>query len=447
MGPLKPAPDHGHDASHTETYVAGSRSRAPLVALVRVSGAPAQPDQVRLDRGVCSLGSGAQNDIVIDDRAVSRSHAELEIVPEGVLVRDLGSRNGTFFGAHRVEKMTLAFGSSLTIGRATVRIDLDRSSFDAAATFRGDRYMGMLGTSPSMRQLFGMLDRLRGTLVPVLIEGESGVGKELVARAIHNGSDVAEGPFLALNCGALTRELVGSELFGHQKGAFTGASGSRKGAFLAAENGTLFLDEIGELPLEIQPALLRALETGEVRPVGSDIPRKVKTRVLAATHRDLSKDVAVGRFRQDLYYRLAVIKLGVPSLSERPDDIPILANHFATELGAPPIPADVLAKLQARPWPGNVRELRNVVHAFTVLGAIPPAPGDPENSLDASIERYASLPQPYAELKDELVARFTRAYVSALIARSGGNQTTAAKLAGLDRTYLGRLLAKYGKEE
>jgi len=418
-----------------------------LVALVRVSGAPAQPEQVRLDRGVCSLGSGAQNDIVIDDRAVSRSHAELEIVPEGVLVRDLGSRNGTFFGAHRVEKMTLAFGSALTIGRATVRIDLDRSSFDAAAAFSGDRYMGMLGTSPSMRQLFGMLDRLRGTLVPVLIEGESGVGKELVARAIHNGSDVAEGPFLALNCGALTRELVGSELFGHQKGAFTGASGSRKGAFLAAENGTLFLDEIGELPLEIQPALLRALEIGEVRPVGSDIPRKVKTRVLAATHRDLSKDVAVGRFRQDLYYRLAVIKLGVPSLSARPDDIPILASHFATELGAPPIPPDVLAKLQGRPWPGNVRELRNVVHAFTVLGALPPAPGDPENSLDASIERYASLPEPYAELKDELVARFTRAYVTALIARSGGNQTTAAKLAGLDRTYLGRLLAKYGKEE
>jgi DNA-binding NtrC family response regulator len=417
------------------------------VALVRVSGASAQPEQVRLDRGVCSIGSGAQNDIVIDDRAVSRSHAELEIVPEGVLVRDLGSRNGTFFGAHRVEKMTLAFGSSLTIGRATVRIDLDRSSFDAAGTFSGDRYMGMLGTSPSMRQLFGMLDRLRGTLVPVLIEGESGVGKELVARAIHNGSDVAEGPFLALNCGALTRELVGSELFGHQKGAFTGASGSRKGAFLAAENGTLFLDEIGELPLEIQPALLRALEIGEVRPVGSDTPRKVKTRVLAATHRDLSKDVAVGRFRQDLYYRLAVIKLGVPSLSARPDDIPILANHFATELGAPPIPADVLAKLQARPWPGNVRELRNVVHAFTVLGALPPAPGDPESSLDASIERYASLPQPYAELKDELVARFTRAYVGALIARSGGNQTTAAKLAGLDRTYLGRLLAKYGKDE
>jgi two-component system, NtrC family, response regulator GlrR len=427
--------------SLTESYVVGSETRTPLVALIRVSGASAEPDVYRLDRGVCSIGSGSQNDVVIDDRAVSRAHVELELVPEGVAVRDLGSRNGTFFGAHRVEKMVLAFGSSLTVGRATVMVEVDRASFDQPTGFSGDRYMGMLGSSASMRHLFGQLERLRGALITVLIEGDSGVGKELVARAIHNGSQVADGPFLALNCGALTRELVSSELFGHQRGAFTGASGARKGAFVAAEGGTLFLDEIGELPLEIQPALLRALEVGEIRAVGSDTPRTVTTRVLAATHRDLSTDVAAGRFRQDLYYRLAVIKLPVPSLSSRVDDIPLLVSHFAAELGAGALPPDVIAELQMRAWPGNVRELRNVVHAYSVLGSLPPAQG--EVSLDGSIERFAATPAPYAELKDELVVRFTRAYVGALMARAGGNQTTAAKMAGLDRSYLGRLVAKY----
>lgn len=443
MCPSIPKVDVSEVTSLTETYAVGSRSRVPLAAWIRVSGVSASPDAYRLERGVCSLGSGAHNDIVIDDRTVSRAHAEFELVPEGLMVRDLGSCNGVFFGAHRVEKMVLAFGSSLTIGRATVTLELDRASFDQPSEFKSDRYMGMLGTSASMRRLFGLLERLHGTLVTVLIEGASGVGKELVARAVHNGSQVADGPFIALNCGALTRELISSELFGHQRGAFTGASGARKGAFLAAEGGTLFLDEIGELPLEVQPALLRALEVGEIRPVGSDTPRSVKTRVLAATHRDLSKDVAAGRFRQDLYYRLAVIKMPVPSLSSRPDDIPLLANHFASELGAAPLPPDVIASLQSRPWPGNVRELRNVVHSYSVLGMLP-EPG--QEAGESSIEAFASTPAPYAELKEALLARFTRAYVSALMVRAGGNQTQAAKMAGLDRTYLGRLIAKYEEE-
>jgi len=339
--------------------------------------------------------------------------------------------------------MVLAFGSTLKVGRATITLELDPASFHQPTGFTGDRYMGMLGVSASMRHLFGLLERLRGAMITVLIEGESGVGKELVARAIHNGSQVADGPFIALNCGALTRDLVSSELFGHLRGAFTGASGSRKGAFVAAEGGTLFLDEVGELPLEIQPALLRALEVGEIRAVGSDTHRSVKTRVLAATHRDLSKDVAAGRFRQDLYYRLAVIKLPVPSLTSRTDDIPLLATHFASELGAAPLSPEVHAALQSRGWPGNVRELRNVVHAYTVLGSLPEAQGESVDSLNASIERFAATAAPYAELKEELVARFTRAYVDALMARAGGNQTAAAKMAGLDRSYLGRLASKY----
>jgi len=430
-------------ASLTETYVDGAGVRAPLAALITVSGVEATPRTYRLECGVCAIGSGPHNDVVIDDRAVSRSHVELELVPQGVAVRDLGSRNGTYFGAHRVEKMVLALGSKLRIGRATVDIEVDRATLEAPVEMVGDRYLGMLGRSPSMRQMFGLLERLRGSEISVLIEGESGVGKELVARAIHQGSRLADGPFFALNCGALTRDLVGSELFGHQRGAFTGANTARKGAFLAAEGGTLFLDEIGELPLEVQPALLRALEVGEIRAVGSDQPRIVKTRVLAATHRDLARDVAAGRFRQDLYYRLAVVKLRVPSLAERPEDIALLAEHFASELGSKPLPAEVLEALRQRAWPGNVRELRNTVHAYCVLGLLPSEVGR-GGTEEPSVDRFAAIPAPYAELKDALLARFTRAYVSALMIRAGGNQTLAAKMAGMDRSYLGRLLAKYG---
>ena len=429
----------------TETYVAGRERQAPLRALIHVSGVEAKPEQLRWEQGVCTVGSGSHNDIVIDDKAVSRSHLELELVPEGVMVRDLRSRNGTFFDGHRLERMTLAFGSSLRVGRAMLSIGLDRTSIETGQDFEGDRYMGMLGASSAMRSMFATLERLRGSLVTVLVQGESGVGKELVARGVHRGSRVADGPFVALNCGALTRELVGSELFGHQRGAFTGASGPRKGAFGAADGGTLFLDEVGELPLEVQPALLRALEVGEVRAVGSDSARTVKTRVVAATNRDLTRDVAAGKFRQDLYYRLAVIKIVVPPLRDRPEDVALLADHFATELGAEPLARDVRNALQARAWPGNVRELKNAVHAYTVLGVLPQVEGG--GGVDAALEQWAAQDAPYAQLKEELVDRFTSAYLRTLLARAGGNQSTAAKMAGLDRSYLGRLLSKYATDK
>ncbi|HSN99659.1 MAG TPA: sigma-54-dependent Fis family transcriptional regulator, partial [Candidatus Nanopelagicales bacterium] len=265
--------------------------RQPLDALVRVSGAAASPSALKLSQPSCIIGSGPGCDIVISDPTISRQHVELILAPEGVAVRDLGSTNGTFYLGHRVQEIVLAFGARFSIGRATVSIDLDPGALPEERAFDGEEYRGIVGRSPAMRRLFSILSRLEGSLVPVLIQGESGVGKELIARALHEGSPVGSGPLVTVNCGAVARELVASELFGHRKGAFTGALEPRKGAFLSADGGTLFLDEIGEMPLDVQPMVLRALESGEVRPVGSDQVRQVKTRVVAATNRDLLREV------------------------------------------------------------------------------------------------------------------------------------------------------------
>jgi DNA-binding NtrC family response regulator len=389
------------------------------------------------------LGSGPKCDVVIAEPTVSRSHVELGLVPEGVSVRDLGSRNGTFYLGQRVEKMVLGLGGRLQLGGATIAIEADAQGLEQVFPFEGTSYRALVGASAPMQRLFGVLTRLEGSLVTVLIEGESGVGKELVARALHDGSTVAGGPFVAVNCGALPRELVASELFGHKRGAFSGAQDARRGAFEAASGGTLFLDEIGELPLDVQPVLLRALELGEVRAVGEDTPRRVKVRLVTATNRDLEQEVRAGRFRQDLYYRLAVVRLIVPALRERPSDVELLAQSFARELGVGPLPPAVVADLCARGFPGNVRELRNAIQAYAALGALPGG-GARFSGLDRALAEICDVNVPYAVQKDDLTERFTRVYLAALLAHTHGNQTQAARLAGLNRSYLGRLLVKHG---
>jgi DNA-binding NtrC family response regulator len=295
-----------------------------------------------------------------------------------------------------------------------------------------------------MRRLFSVLSRLEGSLATALVEGESGVGKEIVARAIHEGSSVARGPLVTLNCGALPRELVASELFGHAKGAFTGAVEARRGAFEAADHGTLFLDEIGELPLDVQPMLLRALESGEVAVVGGSTPRRVQVRVVAATNRDLESDVHDGRFREDLFYRLAVVRLRVPPLRERLEDIPALAERFGKDAGLEQVPAAILEELKSRPWPGNVRELRNTMQAYAALGVLPQGTRSKAATLDLALREMADPTTPYVDQKDAIVDRFTTAYLEVLMERTGGNQTAAARAAGLDRGYLGKLLQKHG---
>ncbi len=427
-----------------ETALITQAPKLPLPAVVRVVGVPAKPETFPLRSGRCVIGAGSDADVVLVDATVSRRHVELALVPEGVSVTDLSSRNGTFYLGQRVEKITLALGSRLRVGSSEIILEADQEEL-ASRGGGPPEYRGLVGESPAMRKLFSTLSRLEGSLVNVLIQGESGVGKELIARALHEGSSLAAGPFVPINCGALPRELVASELFGHRKGAFTGALEARSGAFERADGGTLFLDEIGELPLDVQPVLLRALESGEVRPVGGDVGKSVRVRVLAATNRNLSQDAAGGRFREDLYFRLAVVTLLVPPLRERPDDIPALAARFASDVGYPGLPPDVVAELSSRPWPGNVRELRNAIQAYVALGDLPAGRAAvADDELDRILRKATDPSRPYTEQKDELGARFTRIYLELVMRKVNGNQSEAAKVAGLDRGYFGKLLAKHG---
>jgi transcriptional regulator with GAF, ATPase, and Fis domain len=415
----------------------------PLGAVVRVLGVKASPASFRLRDGRCVIGAAPGCDIIVSSAAVSRNHVELSLVPEGCVVRDLGSRNGTFYLGSRVEKITVGLGSRLRLGDVEVAIDADLTSMEGVGQGAAG-YRGLVGSSVALRRLFAALVRLEGSLVNVLVEGESGSGKELVAQALHQGSALAAQPLVVVNCGAIARELVLSTLFGHRRGAFTGAVDNRLGSFEAADGGTIFLDEIGELPLEVQPSLLRALESGEIQPVGDPEVKRVRVRIVAATNRDLEEQTRAGRFREDLFYRLAVVRLRVPPLRERPEDIEPLASLFAGALGVPELPASFLASLAARPWPGNVRELRNAVQAFIAMGA----PMDEGEAvlpvLEHALQQTIVPERPYAEQKDIVAAHFTRTYLQMLIVRTKGNQSEAARISGLDRSYLGKLLLKHG---
>ena len=296
-----------------------------------------------------------------------------------------------------------------------------------------------------MRRLFATLERLESSLASVLVLGESGVGKDLVARAIHEASAAADGPFVAKNCAAMTRELALSELFGHRRGAFTGAFESRVGAFEAAARGTLFLDEIADLPREVQPMLLRALESGQVTPVGSNEPRSARVRLVAATNRGIRAHIRSGEFREDLFYRIAVVTLEIPPLRERPEDILPIAQLFATRAGLGALPEVVSRRLGRHTWPGNVRELRNVIEAYAALGTLPEleAAFDGE-ALDHAIERGIDLSRPLDEQRRAIFEQFTRAYLGRLLALTGGNQSEASRIARIERSQFRRLLSKHG---
>lgn len=426
---------------------------SPLFALARVvakEGSRAQ--KLSLGPGTYRIGAAPDCDLILEDSAVSRAHLEVSLVPEGVLIRDLGSRNGTRYRGQLVHEMTLKLGSQITVGETDVEFVADQGDFEGTQGASLHKYGELRGSAPAMQRLFTLMRRLEGSLVNVLIEGESGTGKELIARALHDHSAVSQGPFVALNCGAFDRSLVRSELFGHKKGAFTGALGEGSGAFAEADGGTLFLDEVGELPLDIQPVLLRVLELGTYCRVGETKARPAKVRVIAATHRSLSDDVAAGVFRADLYYRLMVVSLHAPALRERKEDIPILAEDIASTLGLPPLTPDLIDALKRRPFPGNVRELKHAILAFGAVGELPGTPAQPgstngsQDALDEALLGFLDPSLPYAEQKEALIERMTRLYLKALLEKTGGNRSEAARIAELQRGYVRRLLEKYGQQ-
>jgi DNA-binding NtrC family response regulator len=404
-------------------------SRAPLILEVSdASGTRTVP----LPEGEQIVGSSADASIRLEDEAVSERHVALTLSGGYVAVRDLGSKNGTFLGSARVTDALAGPGTIVSVGNSSLQVRVrDLEEDEAEEPF--EPLPGLIGTSKPMRALARTVRGHARLKLPVLVMGESGSGKELVAHALHLESQRARGPFIALNVTCLPRELVESELFGHERGSFTGAITKRRGAFAEAEGGTLFLDEIGDLPLEAQPKLLRALDGYGVRSVGASAPAaQPDVRVVAATHAPLARRVADSEFRRDLFHRLDVLTIHVPPLRSRPGDIGALARMFLHRLAADigqrkELTTAALARLTSHAWPGNVRELRNVLARA--------AAGAPGRMIDA-VHVDAAL-----GLEPSEARRLTPALAKALVAEHAGNVTRAARAAGCARSTLRKLLA------
>jgi len=418
---------------------------------------PDQGQRMELDHDVVRIGAHAHNHFVLTDTTVSRRHAEVTRVQDGILLRDLTSTNGTFVGEVRVKEVFLGEKRLFRVGKTWIEFELLDEVIDIVpAEFT--QFEDLVGGALPMREVYSVLERVARTELTVLVTGETGTGKELVSRAIHKRSPRRSGPFVVFDCGAVARNLVESELFGHERGAFTGAVASRPGVFEQAHGGTIFLDELGELPLELQPTLLRVLEQREVRRVGDRRVRPVDVRVVAATNRDLLQLVKEGTFREDLYYRLAVVEVSMPPLRERLSDLPILMSHLLDHAGFPHtvkgLAPEALSVFEAYHWPGNVRELRN-----TLFRAIPFCDGDlidlaalpdsltVEREDAAAVEAGLPLPSSkltFREAKDELVEAFERKYLEELLERCEGNLSRAAREAGVDRKTIARMLKRHG---
>ncbi len=436
-------------SSSESTHALSAPAVEPLPIIVRAetTGLETPPTNATLRVGhqPVVVGAGTDVDLLVKDPAVSRRHVEIALAPGGVSVTDLKSRNGSYYLGQKFSQITLSLESRITIGQTELHFSADREDFEGTRGSGRKSYGPLIGEAPSMQRLFTLMERLEGSLVNVLIEGESGTGKELIARALHEHSLCKSGPFVAINCGALDRSLVRSELFGHKKGAFTGAQSETTGAFADADGGTLFLDEIGELPLEVQPILLRVLESGSYTKVGETRARPVQVRVIAATHRHLKDDVRDGLFRTDLYYRLMVVQLSAPPLRERMGDLPVLAQAIAQSAGIASPPGEIIEQLAQRSYPGNVRELKHALLAYSAIGELPLGAAAPTDGLTGDrISVFADPTQPYAEQKEALVDRMTYLYLKELIQRCNGNRSEAARVAQLQRGYLRRLLQKYG---
>jgi two-component system, NtrC family, response regulator GlrR len=425
---------------------------------------PAGAHSVAVDRRM-TLGSAPGNAVVVQDTTVSRLHAELEPRANGLWIRDLGSRNGTFVEGLQVGEARVPDRAKFRLGACEVTVDEGASEKRPVELWRDASFLSLVGRSLTMRELFAVLARIAPMDASVLIQGETGTGKELVARAIHDASPRANKPFVVVDCAALPESLLDAELFGHAKGAFTGAVGAREGSIEAADGGTVFLDEVGELPPPMQPKLLRVLESRMVRRIGETAYRNIDVRFISATHRDLVRMVGVSEFREDLYFRLSVLPVTVPPLRERKEDIELLVNHFLRRLGdqgtASP---DLLRDLVNRPWRGNVRELRNFVERARALGATealrtlstgtapgtaaspsPPAAASASSPAPSGVGAVAPaiFEQGYKEFRENWVDAGEKEYVRLLLARHGRNVQAAAKQAGVDRTYIYRLIRKH----
>jgi DNA-binding NtrC family response regulator len=425
--------------AHTQVLRAGARIiglRRRYVRLTVKSG-PDKGKRERFSGDRVLIGTHPACDFVLGDSTVSRQHCELELAAHGYVVRDLDSTNGTYVGNLRAFEIGIQAGMLIRLGDTALEVALLDDTVDlpvSAVTSFGP----LLGQSAAMRRVFAELTQLAAADTTVLVTGESGTGKELAAQAIHEASARAKGPFRVVDCGALAGTLIESELYGHVRGAFTGASRRREGAFESAAGGTVFLDEIGELPIELQSRLLGAIERRQVQPIGASTPIDLDVRVIAATNRNLRREVNRGTFREDLFFRLAVGVVHMPPLRERPEDIPLYVDAFSE--GGVKLDPSTLARLEAQRWPGNVRELRNALERAVVFGESSVDDIDGPSPLSVSVDSRV----PYKTAKGLLLESFDRAYIEDLMQRHEQNITRAARAAGLDRVHFLRLLDRLG---
>jgi len=411
------------------------------LAVIEGSGSGAR---YQSDGPVATIGSHALCSLVLSDPTVSRFHCEVRLGEDGARVRDTSSLNGTVVDGVRIVEGYLRSGSVLRLGRTAIRFEFATSAGRLVLS-ESRRFGELIGESTAMREVFAYLERLAPTNATVLLEGETGTGKTAAARSLHQASPRRSGPFVMVDCGAIPPNLLESELFGHERGAFTGADARRIGAFEEASGGTLFLDEIGELPGELQPKLLGVLENRVVRRIGGTGALPVDVRLIAATNRDLRSEINASRFRPDLYFRLAVVRVELPPLRRRPEDIPLLAAELLNRLGASTervasmLNPAMVARLTRFAWRGNIRELRNYLERSLVFddlaffeGSVPSAPAP----VDAALA--------FSDARSRAIADFERSYLTALLDRHGGRVAEAAAAAGIDRTYFYRLLRRHG---
>lgn len=420
--------------------------------LLAVSG-PLKGRELGVNSETFTIGSGRNNDLVLEDSTISRRHCEIQLTPEGYNIRDLASTNGTYVHGVRIKSAFLDEGTEFQLGSTRLifcptQETLEYQLSDAKAFGR------LLGESVPMRRVFYLAERYAKTESTIMIEGETGTGKEVLAEEIHRHSNRHDKPFIVIDCASLAKDLVASELFGHAKGAFTGAISDRVGAFEQAHGGTVFLDEIGDLTPELQPQLLRVLEKREVKRVGSNSVRKIDVRIISATNKKLQHEVNAGNFREDLYFRMSVIHIAIPPLRKRTEDIEMLAKAFLDEFLGNNAGTQVANVSEAalvlgnHDWPGNVRELRNLVEiasysdqrpidlaAFLYLG-------NSRKTPPVANRRHVA-DRPFKIAKQELIQTFEQQYITDLLQRHADNVSRAARHAGIERAYLQRLIRKY----
>lgn len=448
-----------------------------VVFTLTITEGPSRGRVCRLDGSMPTralVGTSPACDIRVEDREASRRHAGLERVGHALKIVDLGSTNGTWVDRVKVLEAELQGGEFVRVGSTIFEVGVEGAS--GPSTLPEVVAFGrVVGASREMRRLYPLVERLAKTNVPVVIEGETGTGKEALAESIHETGPRAQGPFIVFDCTAVPASLVEAELFGHEAGAFPGAASERKGLFEQSHGGTLLIDEVGELDLALQPKLLRAIERGEIRRIGGDGWVRVDVRILAATRRDLDREVQAGRFRDDLFHRLAVARVELPALRSRIGDVAVLTTHFWREMGGDPreIPRALMQRWEDYGWPGNVRELKNTVARHLALGdlgdlgdrseradrpierdrpptappqATAPKPAAPEGARGRdAIDAFVDTGLPFPQARDRILDEFEQRFVAHVLAAHGGDVAKAAAASGIGRRYFQKLKARSRK--